>query len=230
MLALLFLLADLWLIFVGFFFGWRFIRRYGNYLLGLEWLVVGVSATNFLVGSLFSGSNPQPFLNVAYLLDAFSRSLGITLILVLGLMAVTHGFKPRPAVDVVIFAGAALVAYLLAPFHDDQLHVPVATFFLVMNLLTTIFLAYVVTRLWAAGARALAGWTAVVTAAGTFIALTYDFFPLPFDDADRTVFYTLALLTWGAQGFVYFYAYRALDRHNSHLTSEVSHNRLAAHS
>lgn len=31
-----FLLADVWMIFVGYFFGWKFIRRYGNYLLGLE--------------------------------------------------------------------------------------------------------------------------------------------------------------------------------------------------
>ena len=33
---LLFMLADLWMIFAGFFYGWKFIRRYNNYLLGLE--------------------------------------------------------------------------------------------------------------------------------------------------------------------------------------------------
>ena len=46
---LVFLTAAAWLAVVGYYFGWKFIRNYGNYLLGLEWLVVGVSASNFLV-------------------------------------------------------------------------------------------------------------------------------------------------------------------------------------
>ncbi|SUA03911.1 Uncharacterised protein [Mycolicibacterium fortuitum] len=52
-----FLLADVWLIVVAFSCGWKFLRHYGNWLLGLECLVVGVSATNFLVGSLLG---PKP--------------------------------------------------------------------------------------------------------------------------------------------------------------------------
>jgi hypothetical protein len=210
----LFFLADVALIFIGFFYGWKFIRNYSNYLLGLEWLVVGISATNFLVGSLFGGSHPETFLHVSYLLDAFSRSFGITLILILGLMGVTHRYRPTALVDVGVFALATVAAIVLAPFHDDTLHVPVATFYLVMNLIATAFLAYFVKRLWDAGAKRIAGWTALVTAAGAFIALTYDFFPLPFDDADRSIFYTAALATWAAQGLVYFLAYRALHDHN----------------
>jgi hypothetical protein len=63
---------------------------------------------------------------------------------------------------------------------------------------------------WDAGAR----WTGLVTAAATTIAVVYDFFPFPFDDANRTFFYTAELATWGTQGFVYFFAYRALHDHD----------------
>ena len=49
---LLFMLADVWMIFAGFYYGWRFIRRHHNYLLGLEWMVVATSGSNFLVWAL----------------------------------------------------------------------------------------------------------------------------------------------------------------------------------
>lgn len=53
---LIFLAAAIWLAAVGYYFGWKFFRSYGNYLLGLEWLVVGVSASNFLIGSLLGAA------------------------------------------------------------------------------------------------------------------------------------------------------------------------------
>jgi len=45
-----------------------------------------------------------------------------------------------------------------------------------------------------------------------------DIFPFAFDDENRTFFYTAALATWGAQGVVYYLAYRAL---HAHLTTDV---------
>ncbi|WMX44624.1 hypothetical protein RGF97_06770 [Streptomyces roseicoloratus] len=45
--------------------------------------------------------------------------------------------------------------------------------------------------------------------------------PLPFDDANRTIFYTAALATWGTQGFVYFRAYRAL--HDRDAAPDANH-------
>jgi hypothetical protein len=134
---LLFLLSDLWMIAACYMFGWRFIRRYGNYLLGLEMAVVGTSGTNFLFWSLLSGDVDSPFYRVAYFFDAFSRSFGATLILVLGLMAVTHRYKPSRTFDVGVFGLAALGGLALGGLHDDTLHVGVATFYVVMNLLTT---------------------------------------------------------------------------------------------
>ncbi|MFF8475123.1 transporter [Streptomyces sp. NPDC015414] len=218
----LFLLADLWMIFVGYFYGWTFIRRYGNYLLGLECMVVATSGSNFLLWSLLGGDTGSVLYDVAYFFDAFSRSVGITLILVMGLMKVTHRYKPSLVVDAGVFGFATAAGLFLRPFHGADLHTGgiafwVAVFYVVVNLLTAVFLGYFVKRLWNAGARWPAIWTGLVTAAGTTIALTYDFFPLPFDDAHRTIFYTAALATWGTQGFVYFLAYRTLHDRNAAL-------------
>lgn len=209
----IFLVADLWLIAVGFVVGWRFIRTYSNYLIGIESLVVGVSATNFLVGSLLGATGGLPF-QISFFLDAFSRSFGFTVILVMGLMAVTHRYKPSTVVEVTAFGITIIAAFLLRRFHDDTLHVGVATFYLVMNLLTTAFLAYFAKRIWEAGARRLAIATALVTAAATVIAITYDFLPFSFDDANRTYFYTAALTVWGAQGVIYYLSYKAVHAHN----------------
>jgi hypothetical protein len=209
-----FLLADVWMIFVGYFYGWRFIRRYGNHLLGIEWMVVATSGTNFLVWALLGSNEESVFYDVAYFFDAFSRSVGITLVLVLGLLAVTHRYKPPLAVEMGVFGLAVVAGLYFRQFAGEELHVVPATFFVVTNLLTTLFLAFVAKRLWDADARPLAIATGVVTLAAAVIAWTYDFFPFSFDDPDRTFFYTAALATWGTQGFVYFLAYRALHDHN----------------
>ncbi|MHC6177767.1 hypothetical protein [Glutamicibacter sp. X7] len=215
MIEILFLVADLWMITVGLVCGVKFFRRYGNHLLGIEWLVVATSGTNFLLWSLLGGDESSPLYAIAYFFDAFSRSFGITLVLVLGLMAVTHRYKPRPAIEIGALALALVGGLYLRQFHDDgTLYVAPATFFVVTNLATSVFLIYFATRLWRAGARAVAIWTGIVTVAAMVIALTYDFFPFPFDDVNRTYFYTAALTTWGAQGLVYFLGYRALHEHN----------------
>jgi hypothetical protein len=223
MLELVFLASAVWLAVVGYYVGWRFIRTYGNYLLGLECLVVGVSASNFLVGSLLGADGGIAY-DISFFLDAFSRSLGFTLILVLGLMAVTHHYKPTVAVEIGVFGLAIVAALLLRKFHDETLHIGPAMFYLVANLLTTAFLAYFAKKLWDAGAQKLALATGLVTAAATAIAVIYDFLPLPFDDQYRTLFYTAALATWGTQGLVYFFAYRALHTHNVTTSSASHHN------
>lgn len=214
MKVVLFLLADLWMIGVGYVYGLRFLRTYGNHLLGLEWMIVATSGTNFLLWSLLGARDDSVLYDLAYFLDAFSRSFGITLILVLGLMAVTHRYKPSRAVEIGAFGLAIVGGLYLRQFADGQLHAGPAAFFLVMNVLTTVFLLWFAKRLWDVGATSHALWTALVTVAAAAIALTYDFFPWPFDDQDRTYFYTAALATWGTQGFVYFRAYRAMHAHN----------------
>ncbi|MEV7621200.1 hypothetical protein AB0N59_13805 [Microbacterium sp. NPDC089321] len=213
---ILFLIADLWLIFAGFFFGWRFIRRYQNYFLGIECLVVATSATNFLLWSLLSGDPDNPMYTIAYFLDAFSRSFGFTLVLILGLMMVTHRYRPRLWHEIGAFALAFLGGFVLIALHQDGVYgVGPATFFLVTNVIASLFVLYFAVRVWQAGARGWAVATVIITVVAMYIALIYDFFPWPFDDAQRTLFYAAALATWGTQGFVYYYAYRALHAHNA---------------
>ncbi|MGU3502364.1 transporter [Mycobacterium sp. C31M] len=221
MKELVFLAAAIWLAVVGYYFGWKFIQNYRNYLLGLEWLIVGVSASNFLVGSLLGAAEGGIAYDISFFLDAFSRSVGFTLILVLGLMAVTHHYKPTIAVEIGVFGLAIVAGVLLRKFHDETLHIVPATFYLVVNLLTTVFLAYFAKKLWGIGAQRLSIATGLVTVAATTIAITYDFLPLPFDDQNRTFFYTAALATWGTQGLVYFLAYRALHSHNVAAAAET---------
>ena len=86
----LFALADLLMIFAGFTYGWKFIRNHGNYLLGLEWIIVATSGVNFLIYAVLRLSQESGSFHVAIFFDAFSRSVGITLILVLGSSLAVH--------------------------------------------------------------------------------------------------------------------------------------------
>ncbi|MER6973709.1 hypothetical protein ABT304_21785 [Nocardioides sp. NPDC000445] len=217
---LLFLAADLWLMATCWYFGIKIFRRYRNHLLTLEYLVVAVSSTNFLLWALTGGSESSPMYSLAYALDAFSRSFGITLILVLGLMRVTHLYKPPLWVEVGATALALAGAVLLGPIHSDTLDyddskaLAIAVFYVVTNLLTAAFLMYFAWRLWQIGAVKQAVAAAAVTALASYVAISYDFFPFSFDDEHRTIFYILALTTWGLQAVVYYVGYQALHDHN----------------
>ncbi|MFE5913516.1 transporter [Streptomyces wedmorensis] len=222
MKELLFILADLWMVFAGFFCGWRFLRQYRNYLLGLEWMIVGTSGVNFLIWALRGGDEADPQARLVFFFDTFSRGVGITLIVILGLMRVTHRYKPGPLVDIAVFALATVVGIYFSGFGGHEFHLGPAVFFVTVNALTLPFLIHFTWRVWKAGARGLAAWTGLATTAGIVIAITYDFFPLPGDDSHRTLFATAALATWGTQMFVYFFAYRALDRHGNRATGTWS--------
>lgn len=210
---LLFAAADIWMIAVGFTYGIKFIHNYRNYLLGLEWIIVATSGTNFLIYGLLKAGHDSPMYAFAYFLDAFSRSVGITLILVLGLMKVTHRYKPSVAVDVGAFALAGVAGFVLSVY-AEEIGTPGKIFYIVVNVLTTLFLIYFSKRLWEIGERGHAVWAGIATACGFLIAATYDFVHIPGDDAEHTIFYIFALSTWGLQMFTYYRAYRAFDAHN----------------
>lgn len=196
---------------------------------------------NFLVWSLrFSDDKEAGEASlqfpVAFFLDAFSRSVGVTLLLVVGFLAVTHRYKSSVAVDVAIFAvGIGAGLYLGQSRFQDHvddsgehiLYTGPATIYLVVNLLTLLFLVFLTKRLWDIGETRIAVATVVVSLAATGIALGYDFFPFP-DSVDpledRALFYALALTVWGLQLFTYLFAYRALHEHNERTsTRELSH-------
>ncbi|MFT4264953.1 MAG: hypothetical protein QM572_16335 [Nocardioides sp.] len=214
---MLFLLSDLWLMATTWIFGFKMLR-FRNHLLSIEWFVVAVSSTNFLVWSLLGGDESSPMYHLAYILDAFSRSFGFTLLLIVGLLTVTDGYKPPLRVKLGIVGLTAVTAVILGPIHDDTLvhdplHITIAAFYVVANLVTTLFLLYFAKKVWETGATRLAVLTGVVTLAATYVAVTYDFFPFSFDDEYRTIFYTIALTVWGCQAITYYYAYRALHDH-----------------
>ncbi|MFC4377698.1 transporter [Nocardia halotolerans] len=215
---LLFAVADIWMVAVGFTYGIKFIRNYKNYLLGIEWIIVATSGTNFLIYGMLKAGHDSPMYTAAAYLDAFSRSIGITLILVLGLMQVTHRYKPSAAVDIGAFALAGVAGLLLLGY-QDTIGLPAAIFFIVANVLTTVFLAYFVKRLWQIGERGHAVWAAIATACGFLVAATYDFVKIPGDDAEHTIFYIFALSTWGLQMFAYYRAYRAFAEYNKRMAA-----------
>jgi hypothetical protein len=72
----------------------------GNFLLGLEWLIVAFSGSNLLI---FLLTQSQVSYGISFFLDAFSRGFGIPIVTVLGLMAVTHNFKPSKLKDAALF-------------------------------------------------------------------------------------------------------------------------------
>jgi hypothetical protein len=218
MRELLFLVADLWMVAVGFVFGWRLVRKHRNYLLGIEWMIIATSGTNFLLWALITPDDESsPLYSLAFFLDAFSRSVGFTLILVVGLMQVTHRYRPSKAVDAGLFALATVVGIWLYAFHkppeDEGVSEGIALLYVNANVLTTAFLIYFSIRLWRIGAQRLALVAGAATAAAFAIAQLYDFVIDHQDKAQEEWFYVAALTTWGFQLFVYFRAYEALDDH-----------------
>ncbi|MUL49861.1 transporter [Mycobacterium sp. CBMA293] len=214
----LYALADLVMMVAGFTYGFKFIRNYQNYLLGLEWIIVASSGTNFLVYGLIGANETSPMFHAAFFLDAFSRSIGITVILVLGLMKVTHGYKPSVAADVGVF-GLAIVGGAVMSLFAADLGVAGAIFYVVMNALTTLFLFYFAWRLWRISAHRNAVSVVAVTVAAAAVAGMYDFYRIPGDDQHHTIFYTLALTTWAGQMIVYYCGYRVLHDQNERISA-----------
>ncbi|MGN8275871.1 hypothetical protein [Pseudomonas sp. SMN5] len=198
----------------GLYYGVAFIRR-RNYLIGGEFLIVGISATNFMV---FIVTGWLANYNVAMYLDAFSRGIGIPIIATLGLMAVTHSYKPSVTSDIILFlAGFAIAAVY---FLSSSFKALLPYFYVVMWLAYTAYLAYFVWLLVRARELEHAFATTLSGVAGLTIALRYDFFPIPGDDT-KMVFMTFAFLTWSYSIAQSFYAYGALQRSRNNSTEAL---------
>ncbi|WP_116202670.1 transporter [Amycolatopsis circi] len=201
-----FSVADLWMIACGAFCGWKFIKKHKNYVLGIEWLIVAYSGTNLLVYTF----NPNPVLyHISFFLDAFSRALGFTVLVIMGLMMATHRYKPSVATDVWGFAIAAVVGLVL---HFVPLGLFTPLFLLIMWTVLSCFLAYFAWRLWQAGERLHAWGIAAVIVTSQIIASIYDFYTIPGDDSEKTLFFIAALTVWGFCLFEIYHAYGALQR------------------
>lgn len=201
-----FLLADAAMVASAAIYGWKLLRQ-RNYLLGLEWWVVGVSGTNFFFYSL-SGS--ARLYDISYFFDAFSRAFGFPVIAVAGLMAATHRYKPSALADVAFFAGSIVGTIVL--LYVGALEPVKPYFYLVMWGLYSVYLAYFVWRLLRVGENLNALGLGLALVSAQVIATIYDFFHIPGDDDQHTLFYIAALSTWGYSLFATYYAYCALER------------------
>lgn len=203
---ILFLLSDLVLILSGYIYGWKFLKKQ-NYLLGLEWWIIAFSATNFL---LYALTETILFYNTSMFLDAFSRAFGFPVIAVIGAMVITHHYRPSALTDIVIFGLSFAGTYIL--MYTDIVTQVKPWIYLVTSIGFSIFLFYFVSRLLRIGERLHALNLLIITAASLTIAVIYDFFSIPGDDADKTLFYTLALFTWAYLLIGFYHAYCALER------------------
>ncbi|PSR68645.1 hypothetical protein C8258_09100 [Nocardia sp. MDA0666] len=209
----LLLAADLWMSAAGLYYGVQIIRRYRNYLLGLEWLVIGVSGANVLFLAATGVDHSSVSYHLMVFFDAFSRSFGMTLVFVLGMMAVTRGYRASPLVEAAAF-GAATVVGLWRTIDVRPVSPPWSLFYLALNLAVAVFMVTVAGRLWRIGERRCAASVFIATILGAIVASTYDFVHIPGDDADHTLFYIPACAIWALMVTTYYYGYRALDDHN----------------
>ncbi|OHU23883.1 transporter [Mycobacteroides chelonae] len=218
---LLFASADILMAAVGFVCGMKFVRRHRNYLLGLEMIIMGASASNFLLYGLLKHGQDSPMFHIAFFLDAFSRSIGFTLILVMGLLVLTHGYTPSLRTEVAAFALAAVFGFFLSKF-AAEIGTPGKVFFFLAAIGTSILLCYFAFRLWRMGERTQAARVCTVTALNVVVASIYDFWHIPGDDARHTIFYTVALCTWGLTMLVIYRAYSAFDVRTAALTDRLT--------
>lgn len=219
----LLLLADLCMLAAGLYYGVKFVRHHHNLLLGIEWLVIGLSGTNVLLLAASGVAHSSFSYHLMVFFDAFSRSFGMTLIIVLGMMAVTRGYRPSWAVEVGAVAAAVAVG-LNRALDVRPVEFGWAIFYLVMNVGVALFMSAVAVRVWRIGQRRQAAWVFVATVLGAFVAVIYDFVHIPGDDAEHTLFYILAMSVWALMLVTYYHGYNVLAVHEqTRMTAKTRH-------
>ncbi|MEV6657293.1 hypothetical protein [Nocardia fluminea] len=203
-------LADLCMLIAGFYYGVKLLRGTPNFLLALEWLVIGVSGANVLLLAATGVSHASVSYHLMVFFDAFSRSFGMTLLIVLGMMAVTHGYRPSWLVEAAAIAAGVAVG-LNRALDPRPVELGWSIFYLILNLAVAVFMFAFAARLWRIGDRRNAGWVSAATALGALVAVTYDFVHIPGDDADHTLFYIFAMSVWALMLVTYYHGYRALE-------------------
>ncbi|MGU3781338.1 hypothetical protein [Burkholderia metallica] len=211
----LYCLADLALITTSLVCGVRFLRK-RNFLLGFEWLVVTFSSSNIMLNAL---TGEDVFYRIALFCDAFSRAVGVPVIVIVGMMAVTHRYKPSFFADVVYVVGALVVTVIV--WGADFMTEARPYFYLVMWSLFSVYLAYIVKRLLSIGEKLHAVSVMLALVATQIIASTYDFYHIPGDE-HHMIFYIFALLVWSYQSVSLYCAYGALERAQE---NELNQNR-----
>lgn len=186
-------------------YGVKFLRK-GNVLLGVEWLIVTFSGSNFL---FFFLTDVQAAYSISYFCDAFSRGFGIPVITTAGLMAVTHYYRPSMLTDVWLFVGAIAGTVILVA---SEAVAPLKPwFYLAMWMAFSCYLVYFARRLLNVGEGFHALAVLVVMVLAQTVATIYDFYTIP-GDREQVLFYIFAGLTWSLLCVEMYYAYCALER------------------
>lgn len=172
----------------------------------MEWLIVAFSGSNLLI---FLLTQSQISYGISFFCDAFSRGFGIPIVTVLGLMAVTHNYKPSKLKDAAIFA--ITFASTLVMIKSDFMAKPLPYFYVVMWCAYSAYLAYFIARLARAGEHLHALGVTVAAISGLIVACIYDFYPIPGDDT-KAIFLSIALVTWSYMMIQLYYAFFALER------------------
>lgn len=186
-------------------FGVKFLVK-GNYLLGAEWFVIALSGASIVVYAL---GDVDAAYGVAYFCDAFLRGCGGPAIMILGLMAVTHDYRPLPYFDLYLFGGA--VAGTAALVEGDAAAQFRPAFYLCMWTVLSCYLAYFARRLMHVGACCHALGVVAVIVAAQAVAVMYDFYSFPGDE-EHLIFYSLAAPVWSLLCVELYFAYCALER------------------
>ncbi len=205
------LLSCVLLVLCGYIYGAKFVRR-GNYLLGFEWMIVAFSGTNLLIWMLIQADLPglaKINYSISHFLDAFSRGFGIPIVAVLGLMAVTHSFKPSVVKDALIFTVTFAATFVL--IKADFMVKPLPYYYVIMWGVYTLYLAYFIWKLVGVGEKWHALGVTIGTVLGLMVACIYDFFPIPGDET-KVVFLTIALVSWSYMMVQLYYSYFAFER------------------
>jgi len=191
------------------FFGIKFLQK-KNYLLGIEWLILSASSGNFAVYWItFSEAQYQ----IAVFFDAFSRLAGMTLITILGMMVVSHRFKPSTRFDVWTYAVSAVATVLALYVFEGMMSHWLAYLYLGIWYVTALYLADFCRRLFSVG-RVATGWHMVVaTLTLTILHTAYDFYEIPGNETNVFLnFYVIAFLVWAYGYSAMYFGYIALEQ------------------
>lgn len=196
------------LVFVGFYFGYRFLKL-KNDLLGYEWFLLGTSAFNnvlFLSGtSEFSGQ-------VVQFLDLFGRFVGVPIIGGIGLMRVTHGLNLPKVLEKGLFVAGLIATYLLLVW-GDSLQTFLAFTLMIVGIFFLAILIFMARQSWQKGLKPYAAAVVLIIGLNIFTGLLRDFVHLP-DEATAIFFneFVLEHAVWSFSFTMLYFAYRNLGR------------------
>jgi hypothetical protein len=204
---LVMIIADLSLIFTGYYFGYRFLKL-GNRLLGWEWVILAFSASNLLVGILLKNAF---FEGVAFYCDAFSRGVGFPVIATLGFVELFRGRKFSWQFDVAAFVGGAIFAWAARTVWADSQ--ALQQFYMVAFQAFNVCMLYFAARLFAVRlvGHCIAIIVGLIALFGTGL-LEGGFIVIPGEETNIVFnWMTIDLCVWALVFAHYFFAYRAYE-------------------